>query len=150
MPTRPQRVEDKAEALNTELCDEGEAVICPLGWSPCIIEKSPHNFSSSEILIPAVYNMGTGGSALCTLRAFCPGATRLPVPTLCPKTCKGLTQGTLKEALFCSPAKANKGGLFSEASSLAPLKTNTSHDPDPQTVPVDGGALRQWRLYIQP
>lgn len=55
---------------------------------------------------------------LCILRAFIlPCATRLLVPTLCPETHKGLTQGTLKEALFC---------LSSEASSLAPFKTNTS------------------------
>lgn len=105
MPTRPQGVEDKAEALNTKLCEEGEAEVWPLGWFPSIIEKSPYNFSSLEILSSALRHGGRlvsslQGKALCTLRAFCPGATRLPVPTLCPKTYKGLAQGTLKEALF--------------------------------------------------
>lgn len=60
IPTGPQGVEDKAEALSTELCVEGEAGVCPLGWSPSITEKTPHNFSSSEMLGPAVYNMGAG------------------------------------------------------------------------------------------
>lgn len=60
MPRRPQGVEDKSEALSTQLCEEGEAKVWFLEWfSSMGTGRVPINLAAwrSSVLL---YNMGWG------------------------------------------------------------------------------------------